>query len=341
MKLASYLDVTGGHTFGTIVGDRAVPFSELGEGVGGERGAEGSHLDDAMAYLRALPQSRTDAQALSVEAADRTDVGSALDRVTMLAPVPTPAAILDCGLTPRHLGNSAATLLRSSAPRLVGRLAAAVARRAAGRPSDRVRYYKGNCQSVSGDRDEIPWPPYTHYLDIEPELALVTGAIPIGSSRSQVDESIAGYTIFNDVSARDVQLPEMFFTGPATSKDLDRGNGLGPWLVTPDELGDPLAQEVSVLVNGRARWKGNTNEYAMHPVDVVVSIAERQSLSPGTVIGFGTVPDTCGLDHGDWLDPGDKVEITISGIGTLHQELDVPAAPPNTPWARRSAPGLR
>ena len=93
-------------------------------------------------------------------------------------------------------------------------------------------YYKCNHNAVIGDNDTIHWPAYSSYLDIEPELAIVTGneVMPI-----------AGYTIFNDSSARDVQFWEMVGTGPARSKDFGHSKGLGPFIVTPDEIGDPLA----------------------------------------------------------------------------------------------------
>lgn len=73
----------------------------------------------------------------------------------------------------------------------------------------------------------------------------------------------------------------------------------------------------------------------MDPVDVLVALAERQSLHPGTVVGMGTVPDTCGLDRDEWLEPGADVAITFERIGTLRQRLGAPAALPRTRWSPR------
>lgn len=341
MKLATFSGPDGSERFGAVLDGRVVPFAALklrGGRSGAVPGPAGSDaLDGIEGYLRSLPVARAAAEALlrTIPNDELVRVGLPLDGLRILPPVPRPAAILDCGLTPRHLGNASAVLLRRSLPPLLGALAGSVARRLLGRRPGRVRYYKGNCQSVSGTGDTIAWPPFTAYLDIEPELAFVTGAVPLGADRATALAAIAGYTILNDASARDVQLGEMFFTGPASSKDLDQGNGLGPWLVTSDELGDPRSLAVTVEATGRAPWRGTTAEYSMDPVDVLVALAERQSLSSGTVVGMGTVPDTCGLDRDEWLRPGDEVAITFEGIGTLRQRLGVPPAMPSTRWAPR------
>ena len=175
-------------------------------------------------------------------AADHTTTGVELDDVQLLPALPRPATILDCGLSPTHLRASSRTLLRHSLPAPLGTPLGWVLGRAASR-SATIRFYKGNHHSVSGPGDEITWPDFTAYLDIEPELALVTGPEP----QRHTDRAVpAGYIIYNDASARDVQLAEMLFTGPASSKDLDTGNGIGPYLVTPDELPDPLAVDVRV-----------------------------------------------------------------------------------------------
>jgi 2-keto-4-pentenoate hydratase/2-oxohepta-3-ene-1,7-dioic acid hydratase in catechol pathway len=329
VKLATWQDPDGTERFGPVLPDGVLDVASLDGGT--------TPLGSAQDYLRGLPDSRSRLEDLlgGCPPDERARLTRPLESVRLRAPVPRPAAILDCGLTPRHLANSSAVLLRRSLPRPLGAVAGGAARRLLRRPMPGVRYYKGNRNSVSGPGDTVPWPPYTAYLDIEPELAVVAGALPIGADRAAAAAAIAGYTIFNDVSARDVQLPEMLFTGPATSKDLDAGNGLGPWLVTPDELGDPRALEVSVTLPDRPVWWGRTDEYSMDPVDVLVALAERQSLPAGTVVGMGTVPDTCGLDRDEWIGPGTEVAITFEGIGTLRQRLGEPATMPRTSWARR------
>ncbi len=329
MKLATWIEPDGSERFGPVLDDGVLDVSALDRAGGAVGGVED--------HLRDLPASHARLEQLLAETPPR-DLARCTrptSSVRLMAPIPRPAAILDCGLTPRHLANSSAVLLRRSLPRPLGAVSGAIARRVLRRPMPGVRYYKGNRTSVSGPDDTVPWPPFSAYLDIEPELAVVTGALPIGADRATAAAAVAGYTIFNDVSARDVQLAEMLFTGPATSKDLDHGNGLGPWLVTPDELGDPRRLDVQVAVAGRPAWRGSTAEYSMDPVDVLVALAERQSLPAGTVVGMGTVPDTCGLDRDEWLEPGTEFAITFEGIGTLRQRFGEPAALPRTSWAGR------
>lgn len=246
---------------------------------------------------------------------DVETIGSVrLDDVQLLPPV-VPVAMLDFGLTPRHLRQSARTLLRHELG-LFGRMLSPLVGLVLSRASRgaTMPYYKCNHLAVIGTGDELGWPSYAWYLDIEPELAFVTG----------VDGAIAGYVIFNDGSARDVQLAEMIGTGPARCKDFARSKGLGPWLVTPDEL-DPLALAVEVRANGKVKYRGHTSEYARRPEEVAAYLAEVCPLPPGVVVGMGTVPDCTGLDHDDWLRPGDVVEIEIEKLGILVQRI--PASP--------------
>ncbi|GGM38270.1 hypothetical protein GCM10012275_06610 [Longimycelium tulufanense] len=331
MRLVTFERGAGPVGFGAVVGDVVVDFADAARA---RTGAVPPRLASVDAYLRGLPASLEEAHQLLAGVVEAD--GRRVESVRLLPPVPRPAALLDCTLTPRHVANSTATLLRRSLPSGVGRVAGWVAKPVLGRRPRGVRYYKGNHNAMIGDHDTIGWPAYTAYLDIEPELAVVTGAVPCGATRAQAVERLAGYLIFNDASARDVQLPEMFFTGPASSKDFDDSNGLGPYLVTPDDVADPLALDVTVGISDRGTWVGTTADYAMHPIDAVVAIASRRSLAAGTVIGMGTIPDCCGLDRDEWLRPNDQITITFDGLGTLHQRVGTPTTPPGTRWQRRS-----
>jgi 2-keto-4-pentenoate hydratase/2-oxohepta-3-ene-1,7-dioic acid hydratase in catechol pathway len=306
---------------GAVLGDAVVPFDALGQ----REGKAHAVLGDMLAYLQALPASEKLARELlagamerageSGKPAARPDVESfPVADVRFLPAVPRPPALIDFGLTPRHLKNSAATMLRHEYGRLAGAVASLVVRRRIERmaASPVLLYYKGNHNEIIGDNDEAGWPAYTSYLDIEPELAVVagTGARPI-----------AGYLIFNDLSARDVQMPEMMGTGPARSKDFARGNGLGPLLATPDEVPDPRALRVQVRVGDRFTWRGHTSEYTHTPEQAVAFLHTVFTPPPGTVIGLGTVPGCTGMDNDQWLYPGDRVEITFDALGTLRQPI--------------------
>ena len=169
--------------------------------------------------------------------------------------------------------------------------------------------------AIVGDGATVPWPPYISRLDIEPELAAV-----FGNAR----QPVAGFCSFNDVSARDVQAPEIV-SGFCLTKDMARGNQLGPYLVTLDEIGNPYALDVSVTVDGQVRYQGSTSEISHKVEDVFVWLGMICPLVPGSVVGMGTIPDCTGLDHDDFIDPGADIAITIDRLGTLRCRFDAPS----------------
>jgi 2-keto-4-pentenoate hydratase/2-oxohepta-3-ene-1,7-dioic acid hydratase in catechol pathway len=155
--------------------------------------------------------------------------------------------------------------------------------------------------------------------------------------QTSAEAAIAGYVIFNDFSARDVQWLELMGRlGLARCKDFDRSNGIGPFLVTPDEVPNPLSLDVSVTVGKRYRWKGHTSDYTAHPAEVMDYLTSFQTVLPGTIVGMGTVPGCCGLDWDEWLLPGEVVEITFEKLGTLRQLIPVDIGPLEpSRWAMR------
>jgi 2-keto-4-pentenoate hydratase/2-oxohepta-3-ene-1,7-dioic acid hydratase in catechol pathway len=274
-----------------------------------------------------LPESQSAAQQLLAWGEQHLDeLGDgerfALSTVRLLEPVEV-AALFDFGLTPRHLRNSADTLMKyekdnpQTAP-LLQAFAKAVlapkARAAEGQPEP-LSYYKGNTNSIVGDGETVPWPAYTSRLDIEPELAVVYG---------NPRQPVAGFCIFNDVSARDVQATE-FVGGFCLTKDMACGNQLGPYLVTPDEVGDPYNLEVTVLVNGDVRYRGTTSEISHKAESVFAWLEFIAPIRLGTVVGFGTIPDCTGCDHDDFIDPGAEIEIAFERLGTLRCRFGEPA----------------
>lgn len=297
--------------FGVVIKDYAVSFETLMR----KSGQKHEKLVNIDAYLENLPSSEDEARELLRDG--ETCLSSLSDtekiplmKVKILPPVAVPRALIDFGLTPRHLGNSAATMLRREFG-MPGRIIAPVVKkRISAASGGKMLYYKCNHNAIIGDGDTIHWPVYSSYLDIEPELAIITG---------NENKPIAGYTIFNDSSARDVQFWEMVGTGPARSKDFDRSKGLGPFIITPDEIGDPLALNVNVKIGERYEWKGSTSEYSTHPEKALDYLKTVFTPLPGTVIGMGTIPDCTGLDNDLWLNPGEKIEIIFDKLGVLRQ----------------------
>jgi fumarylacetoacetate (FAA) hydrolase len=174
-------------------------------------------------------------------------------------------------------------------------------------------FYFSNPAAVYRDGDEVPRPADTSSLDYELELACVIGA----------DGQPEGFTIMNDFSARDLQALEMRVgLGPAKGKDF--ATSLGPELVSPDELPADLDMRAVARVNGEVRTESRTG--GMHwSWEELLAAAARNTpgLTPGDVIGSGTVGGGCILEHGDgrWLQPGDVVELEIEGIGVLRNRV--------------------
>ena len=310
--------------FGMVFGAYAIPFDVLLE----VTGISSRSLVDSKAYLNRLPESEQVANRLFNWCEYNFDeLGDnqrfLLDAVSLKEPLEV-AALFDFGLTPRHLSNSLRTMTtyEKPYPETSGLLRAFVDSISAGsvdpdqHSSHPLPYYKCNMNSIVGHDELVPWPSYTSRLDIEPELAVVYG---------NTDQPVAGYCIFNDVSARDVQAPEIV-GGFCLTKDMAAGNQLGPSLVTVDEIGDPYQLSVSVTVNGESRYEGSTSEIS-HRAEAVISFLETIApLQPGSVIGFGTIPDCTGLDLDDFLDPGDLIAITIERLGTLQCRFGRPSA---------------
>ncbi len=172
-------------------------------------------------------------------------------------------------------------------------------------------FYFSNPAAIYGPDDEIPYPEGTEELDYELELAAVIGA----------EQQIAGFTIMNDWSARDLQRREMRVgLGPAKGKDF--ATSLGPVLVTADELGD----EMTARVNGEERSRGRLSEMYFTWEQIRAQAARNTVLRPGDVLGSGTVGTGCILEHGDgrWLRPGDVVELEVEGVGVLRNTVGRP-----------------
>lgn len=176
-------------------------------------------------------------------------------------------------------------------------------------------FYFSNPASIHGPGEAVQRPPATRQLDFELELAAVLDG----------DGAIAGFTLLNDLSARDVQREEVTVgLGPAKAKDF--ATALGPWLVTPDELplvDGRLCLEATVHVNGReiARSDAAAQHFTW---DALVAHAGRDTrLRAGDVLGSGTLTGGCLLELGPldgedrWLEPGDVVTLAAPGLGEL------------------------
>lgn len=192
--------------------------------------------------------------------------------------------------------------------------------------------FKGNASSIVDPETVINWPAYTEKLDFELEVAAVIGRDGKDISLGQADDFILGYTLLNDFSARDIQRAEMSnSTGPFKAKDF--AWGLGPWIVTADELGELAALKLEVRVNDEVWVTSTTGEMKWSFQEIVSYTSQGEELRAGDVIGSGTVNGGCGFEIDRWLQPGDTVELHTDAIGTLRHRISVDRSSP-VAWQR-------
>jgi 2-keto-4-pentenoate hydratase/2-oxohepta-3-ene-1,7-dioic acid hydratase in catechol pathway len=175
--------------------------------------------------------------------------------------------------------------------------------------------YQSNHLAILGPEAEIPWPAYTDQLDYELEPALVVGPGGRDVPVSQALSHIVGVTLFNDVSARDIQALEMSsLVGPSKGKHF--AGVMGPCVATLDEV-EIDAWQLESRVNGEV-WGGPKRWSAEYGIAEVLAWASwQEDLHPGEVIALGTVGEGCGVEIGRWLQPGDVIELEMAGVGVL------------------------
>jgi len=169
--------------------------------------------------------------------------------------------------------------------------------------------------TIVGPDVPVVVPRESHEVDYEAELAVVIGTRARRVSVDRALEHVAGYSVFDDVSARDWQRRGSQWV---LGKSFDGFGPFGPALVTADEVGDPQTLDVELAVNGRVTVRSSTARMIFPVADLVAYVSEVMTLEPGDVVATGTpqkLPDALAL--GRWLRPGDRVDITISRVGTL------------------------
>jgi 2-keto-4-pentenoate hydratase/2-oxohepta-3-ene-1,7-dioic acid hydratase in catechol pathway len=276
--------------------------------------AEGSPLLASMlAYLDGGDAAREAAAAASAPT-------RSLEDVTLLAPLPRPRSVRDCMVFERHIVQATRTVTRWK----MGPFEPLA------RPFLKLSkvwyeqpiFYKSNRFSVVGPDAEVRMPAGTKKFDYELEWAAVIGREGRDIPRERAFEHIAGFTIFDDFTARDIQIREMRARlGPAKGKDFDTGNAVGPYLVTPDELADPYDLTMVARVNGEEWSRGTTADMYHRWEDVLVHLSRDETLYPGELIGSGTVGGGCGLELDRYLSAGDVVELEVEGLGVLRNRV--------------------
>src|SRR5271170_1527131 len=185
-------------------------------------------------------------------------------------------------------------------------------------------FFNKQTSCVTGPGDPIHLPRVSTALDYEGELGFVIGRRCRHVPRDRAHEVIAGYIVVHDVSVRDWQFKAQTMT---LGKSFDTHGPMGPWIVTPDEVGDPHALELHTWVNGEQRQHSNTKNLIFDCFAQVETLSTVCTLLPGTVVSTGTPGGVAvAMKPPKWLKAGDVVKIEIEGIGHLeHKVIEEPA----------------
>jgi 2-keto-4-pentenoate hydratase/2-oxohepta-3-ene-1,7-dioic acid hydratase in catechol pathway len=278
VRLVSFSLAGGVPRPGLVVGEEVV---DLGDPATG--------LPSTMRELLALGPDGLEAAGAAVAGAAARH---ALAGVRRHAPVPDPPAILAIGMNYRaHVAE-------------MGR-----------EPPEWQYWFNKQRTSIAGPGDDIVLPAVSDMVDYEGELAMVIGRRCQHVPADRAHEVVAGYTIVNDVSARDWQWRTPTFT---VGKSFDTHAPCGPELVTGDELGDPGALTIRTWVNDELRQDSTTADMIFGCAAMIAYLTTAFPLEPGTVIATGTPAGVgAGLDPPRFLSGGDTVRIAIEGIGEL------------------------
>lgn len=187
-------------------------------------------------------------------------------------------------------------------------------------------YYKGSTAGFIGTDEIVPWPSYTKKLDYELEFGVVIGRDGKNIKAEKALEHIFGYTVFNDISARDIQKKEMAVRlGPAKGKDFC--SIMGPVILTADEFeGKEPSLKMSATVNGELWSEGLTSDSHYTWAQMIEHASREEWILATDFMGSGTVGTGCGLELDKWIRPGDKLELEIERIGKLSNIIGAPNA---------------
>ncbi|MDR8726369.1 fumarylacetoacetate hydrolase family protein [Burkholderia pseudomultivorans] len=324
MKLATYQINGAGARIGALTAD-GTSVIDLRQACRESVGVDHPAFGDMLSLMRA-GQSALDIARSVVESAPRdAPYLHALGGIRLLAPVPVPEQIRDFSTFDQHMKFAGSAIARLRARRRSDDTASLPSPDTIALPPvyyEQPVYYKANRFNVIGHDGDVRWPRHAKLLDYEAEFGIFIGRVGRDISQSDAGSHIFGFSIFNDFSARDIQEHEMEAPfGPAKGKDFDTGNAIGPWIVTPDEIGNPYDLAVVVRVNGE-EWSRGSTAGMRHRFERIIEHTSRdETLYVGEFLGSGTVGGGCGLELDRWIQRGDVVEIEIEKIGVLRNRV--------------------
>jgi len=261
-------------------------------------------IDEALAYLG----KRAEDQGLRNARGQR--LVYAREEIRLLAPIPQPVSFRDAG---GFLGHVRKVTAKSDDPR---------AKLTLDMLEVSPLFITYAPTSFRGTDVDVLWPNYSDVLDYEIEIAAVIGRKGINIPESEAKAYIAGYTVYNDVSARDFQIVEMTAPfGAGKGKNWDGGNLIGPYLVTADEFEPEQSHAMIVRINGAEISRASTTEMTNKFPKIVSFLSQEQTLYPGEMVGSATPEGGSGMEQARLLDQGDVLELEIEGIGVLRNRF--------------------
>lgn len=316
MRLATFRDdATGAARLGALLqGDRFILDIEAAHRR--RTGQSNPALASMQALIEAGERVLDEVRALELDY-DDGDVVGRREQGQLLAPIPVPVQMRDCLCFKDHMVNAInrRNLNEGRAERTPEQQ-----QKIDHFFTSRPYWYKCNRFAFVGPDTPVIWPPFSTRMDYELEFAAVIGKAGKNIRLEDANSHIFGYTIFNDLSARDVQPDEMQALGPSRSKDFDGANVIGPCIVTADAF-DPVHAKMTARINGETQGGGSVGSMNYSFPDLIAFISESETLHAGELLGSGTVGTGCGLETGRMLQAGDVVELEVDGIGILRTQI--------------------
>ncbi len=301
MKVATYIR-NQQQLVGTVVDSHIV---DLAAALHASGKGDPAQAASVIALLAAGPSALDEANAAVAWAETQgAQFAHPLDQVKLCAPIPCPGKLLCLA------GNYASHLLEGGGT-------------FPGKEKMIPRFFSKPCTSVIGTNDAIRVPASTGFADWELELAVVIGKSGRNLTPEEAAGHIGGYTIFNDISARELtfrkELPlqdgDWFFDW-LVGKWLDTFGPMGPWMTTADEVSHPDNLRMQLWYNGQLQQDANTGQMIFSPAEAISFISQFVTLQPGDIISTGT-PAGVGHSKKLRLNPGDQIRGEIEGLGAL------------------------
>lgn len=303
-RLLTYAGDGGVPLPGILVEDRVYPLPSAVDEVGGPAGGDfSSVLSVLRTWEIAAPAIQSAAFAIEQGALSRE--GFPVAKTILLAPVQYPGALYCAGANYR---DHVLEMTGQPPPDKAGR--------------EPYFFLKTTAGTIIGPGEKVLLPAFSSQVDWEAEIALIIGRPCRNVLPEEALGHVAGYTILNDLSARDLMKRE---EGPfgfdwIGQKCFDTAAPMGPWITPREAVADPSGMGIRLWVNGELKQDSNSSQLIFNFEELICYLSRHVTLQPGDVIASGT-PAGCGMPKGVFLKPGDEIRIEVEGLGELQNPV--------------------